>query len=132
MLSPNEFFSFQGRSRRRSYWLIQIATSLTGLLAVGLIAVALGADFSNDEDPKLLLAQLLGLGVVIWPSLAVSVRRCHDRNQSGWFVLLMFIPFLGGMWAFINLGCLEGTKAPNRFGSSPKGFGDDAQAALFA
>ncbi|MCH7629961.1 MAG: DUF805 domain-containing protein, partial [Proteobacteria bacterium] len=64
----------------------------------------------------------------IVPSLAVSVRRLHDQDRSGWMLLLMLIPFLG-WFALLVLMCLEGTRGPNRFGADPK---NPAQADIFA
>jgi uncharacterized membrane protein YhaH (DUF805 family) len=61
--------------------------------------------------------------------LAVQVKRRHDRNQTGWFVLFGLIPF----FSFINLGWLEAALGPNRFGLSPKGIGgEDPVTAVFS
>jgi uncharacterized membrane protein YhaH (DUF805 family) len=53
------------------------------------------------------------------PSLAVSVRRLHDRERSGWLLLLGLIRLLGGL-ALLVLMCLEGTRGTNRHGPDPK------------
>ena len=53
------------------------------------------------------------------PSLAVQIRRFHDQDKSGWFVLLAFIPYVGGLIVLVFM-CIEGTPGPNRFGSDPK------------
>lgn len=53
------------------------------------------------------------------PGLAVQVRRFHDQDKSGWFILLGFIPYIGGLILFVFM-CLEGTRGPNRFGPDPK------------
>ncbi|MBA56842.1 MAG: DUF805 domain-containing protein [Pseudomonadales bacterium] len=52
----------------------------------------------------------------IWMSLAVQVKRWHDRDKSGWWVLISFIPLIGPIWAFVENGCLAGTSGENRFG----------------
>ncbi|MDE2341689.1 MAG: DUF805 domain-containing protein, partial [Alphaproteobacteria bacterium] len=62
---------------------------------------------------------ILMLALII-PSIAVQVRRFHDQNRSGWFVLLGFVPYIGGLVVLIFM-LLEGTKGPNRFGEDPKG-----------
>jgi uncharacterized membrane protein YhaH (DUF805 family) len=54
---------------------------------------------------------------LIWVGLAVQVKRWHDRNKSGWWVLVGFIPYIGGIWQIIECGCLRGTEGENRFGS---------------
>ena len=51
-------------------------------------------------------------------SLAVSVRRLHDTDRSGWWLLLNIVPF-GGIVVLV-FSCLESTPGPNRFGASPK------------
>ncbi|HYD12072.1 MAG TPA: DUF805 domain-containing protein [Allosphingosinicella sp.] len=53
------------------------------------------------------------------PNLAVSVRRLHDQDKSGWWILIGFIPIVGGIWLLV-LYLLDGTRGPNRFGPDPK------------
>jgi uncharacterized membrane protein YhaH (DUF805 family) len=53
------------------------------------------------------------------PSIAVQVRRFHDQDKSGWFILLGLIPYIGGIILFVFM-CIEGTRGPNRFGPDPK------------
>ena len=61
------------------------------------------------------------LVVVTWVSLAVSVKRWHDRDKSGWMVLIGFIPIIGAIWTLVELGFIRGTVGPNRFGDDPVG-----------
>jgi uncharacterized membrane protein YhaH (DUF805 family) len=77
-----------------------------------------------------LLIGLLYLLLFI-PTLAVQVRRFHDQDLSGWFVLLAFVPYLGGLIMLIFM-CIDGTAGPNRFGPDPKGRGGDFHADVFA
>jgi uncharacterized membrane protein YhaH (DUF805 family) len=58
---------------------------------------------------------------ILYPSLAVAAKRFHDRDKSGWWVLIIFIPIVGIIWYIVELGCLPGTPGPNRFGSDPLG-----------
>ena len=51
-----------------------------------------------------------------WVSLAISVKRWHDRGKSGWWVLIGFIPIIGGLWALIETGFLGGDPGPNQYG----------------
>ncbi len=71
------------------------------------------------------LITLLLLGVIflvslalIIPGIAVSVRRLHDTGRSGWFLLLGFIPIVGGILLLVWM-CSRGTEGPNRFGADP-------------
>lgn len=73
---------------------------------------------------------LLGIFVLgsFIPTLAVTVRRFHDQDKSGWFILLQFIPYVGGIIVFVFM-LLDGTKGHNRFGADPK---DPGQSDTFA
>ena len=51
--------------------------------------------------------------------LAVSVKRWHDRDKPGTWVLINLIPLVGGIWAFVEVGCLRGTFGPNNYGEDP-------------
>lgn len=53
------------------------------------------------------------------PNLAVAVRRLHDQDKSGWWILIGFVPLIGGIWLLV-LYLLDGTPGPNRFGPDPK------------
>jgi uncharacterized membrane protein YhaH (DUF805 family) len=65
-----------------------------------------------------LLSGLYTLAVLL-PSIAVTVRRLHDTDRSGWWILLGFIPIIGGIILLVFY-VLEGTRGPNRFGPDPK------------
>jgi uncharacterized membrane protein YhaH (DUF805 family) len=65
-----------------------------------------------------ILGGLYGLAVLI-PSIAVTVRRLHDTDRSGWWFLIQLIPIVGGIILLVFV-CLEGTRGPNRFGADPK------------
>jgi uncharacterized membrane protein YhaH (DUF805 family) len=71
----------------------------------------------DDPTPSLILVLIL-----LWPSLAIQIKRFHDRDKSGWWVLLNLIPIIGPIWLFIELGFLPGTPGPNRFGNPLSGF----------
>ena len=64
-----------------------------------------------------LVTGLFGL-VTIIPNIAIAIRRLHDRDYSGWWYLLVFIPLIGWLILFIWF-CLKGTDGPNRFGPDP-------------
>jgi uncharacterized membrane protein YhaH (DUF805 family) len=105
------FFGLRGRVSRRDYWLYGVLTPI-GLAALGhaLLGIAQVAAAHADRVVNLLL---------VWPVLAVSVKRWHDRDKSGWWVLLNLLPVIGWIWALIDNGFLRGTSGPNRFGDDP-------------
>ena len=76
--------------------------------------------------PGILLA-LYSMAIFI-PNLAVAVRRLHDQDKSGWWILIGFVPLIGGIWLLV-LYCLDGTPGPNRFGPDPKG---DLRSQIFS
>jgi uncharacterized membrane protein YhaH (DUF805 family) len=124
MTFAQKLFSFQGRLRRREYWLLSLMC-LGVMLAIYVLGAAMGVDVTRNDIPSLTL-QLTATAVVLWPSLAVSAKRCHDRGQSARWLVLQFIPIVGGFWVLINLGILDGTRGRNRFGPSPKGIDGEA------
>lgn len=65
---------------------------------------------------------VFGVGYVLalWTSLATQVKRWHDRGASGWWVLINFIPLVGGIWTLVSCGFLEGQKGANKYGPDPR------------
>jgi len=98
---------FSGRSRRKEYWLFFLLLTILNIVAM-LIDRAMGI---------VTLQGIVVLGLLI-PNIAVSVRRLHDRDKSGWWVLLIFIPLIGAIILIVWF-CLRGTVGKNRFGDDP-------------
>lgn len=118
MIMPlKRYADFQGRSRRKEYWMF-ILFQILLLVPLMLIAIALD---SGGSEGGIVLVGLIGLFVLgfLVPTLAVQVRRFHDQDKSGWFVLLGVIPYIGGFIMLVFM-CLEGTRGTNRFGPDPK------------
>ncbi len=122
MLLPfKRYVDFEGRSRRTEYWMFQLLLAVVYMVLLGLMF--LGAAMGSEQEPGglfwvgLVLVVLFALGTFL-PALAVQVRRFHDQDKSGWFVLLGFIPWVGGLIVLIFM-CLRGTIGPNRFGEDP-------------
>ena len=65
---------------------------------------------------------LLLFGILVtWISIAVGIKRFHDRNKSGVWVLIIFVPVIGSLWYLIECGFLKGTTGPNNYGPDPLG-----------
>lgn len=108
-MSPQQIFlSFRGRIPRRTWWLYGVA----GLLGLGLLSHTLLRVAGLSETQAESLVDLL----LLWPALAVSVKRWHDRDKSGWWVLVNLVPMVGLVWTLLENGLLRGTPRPNRFG----------------
>lgn len=99
---------FRGRADRAQFWVfILISWILTAL--VTWLTGGRAADGSVS-----LLAWLVGAFFVL-PTLAVTVRRLHDTDRSGWWWWIGIVPFIGQIWLFV-LMVLPGTPGPNRYG----------------
>lgn len=124
MLMPlKRYADFSGRSRRKEYWMFILFQILLLIIPAGLLISGMpGGDMTGEMSTTGMIgAGLIGLILLalLVPSIAVSVRRFHDQDKSGWFYLLNFIPYIGGLIVFIFM-LLEGTRGPNRFGADPK------------
>lgn len=128
MLMPlRRYADFAGRSRRKEYWMFALGIFLVAIIPVTLLyIVALAAAFgsANGTGGGVMITLLSGVVLLlalalIIPSLAVQVRRFHDQDKSGWFVLINLVPYVGGLVVLVFM-CLEGTRGPNRFGPDPK------------
>jgi uncharacterized membrane protein YhaH (DUF805 family) len=119
-LPLKRYADFSGRSRRKEYWMFILGVIIVAVV-IGIIEGILGINqmVGGVYGP---LTTLLFVAVLI-PGIAVQVRRFHDQDKSGWFVLLGLIPLLGGIIVLVFM-CLEGTNGPNRFGADPKGGAD--------
>ena len=108
-----QLFSFSGRAKRLELWAIQIAASIM----IQFVTVMSGLDGATPAVGGLMLILvLLTLLVLIVVTLAASVRRYHDRNKSGWWVLIVLVPLVGFIWQLVELGFLTGDEGPNPYG----------------
>ena len=108
---------FSGRARRKEYWYFALGY-LVLYVACALIDWVLGPIWSLIGEDIGLFGLLLAIGLFL-PSLAVTVRRLHDTDRSGWWILIFFIPIVGVIVAVVFLA-LKGTEGENRFGPDPK------------
>ena len=105
---------FDGRARRQEYWmffLVNLGISVAIGVVLGVLTAVTGTRMAG-------ISYLYSLAVLI-PSLAVGVRRLHDTDKSGWWLLLVLVPFVG---AFVVIYFLAqpGTVGPNQYGPDPK------------
>ncbi len=96
-----KYADFNGRARRSEYWYFTLFS-----IIISVLLTLIG------ESMKItLLSNIYSLAVLV-PSIAVGVRRMHDLNKSGWYIL---IPIYN-----IILACTAGTEGPNQYGNDPK------------
>jgi len=105
-----KYATFSGRASRSEYWWLAVAFLLVYAVFGGILALVLvttgepmpsgGVRGTGPEIAVLVLMGLVFVGLII-PSIAVTVRRLHDADYSGWFYLLHLIPYLGSLVVFI-------------------------------
>jgi uncharacterized membrane protein YhaH (DUF805 family) len=100
-----KYFVFEGRACRSEYWWFQLIVSPSYFISI----------FLENEIGYFFLGITL---FTLIPAISAGVRRLHDTNRSGFFLLISFIPFIGGI-ILLFLLIPEGTKGKNKFGPNP-------------
>ena len=114
----DNYAKFNGRARRKEYWMF----TLFYILLVLACAFALALLVATGPYSLTILVAIIFITVIlahVVPSIALSVRRLHDVGQSGWFLLLAFIPYIGNLIIFV-FSVIEGNKGTNKYGPDPK------------
>ena len=100
-----KYFVFEGRASRSEYWWFQLIVSPSYFIS----------EILDNEISYFFLGITL---FTLIPAISAGVRRLHDTNKSGFFILISFIPFIGGLillFFFVS----EGTKGKNKYGQNP-------------
>ncbi len=124
MLMPlRRYAEFSGRSRRKEYWMFVLLNALISIFVGLVFLVGYYADMSQTEMdtwllPVLYLACLYSLAAFI-PGIAVTIRRLHDTDRSGWNILWGLVPLFGALLLLVYY-VSDGTPGPNRYGPDPK------------
>jgi uncharacterized membrane protein YhaH (DUF805 family) len=135
------FFGFNGRTNRAKYWVAMLIYFAIALV-LGVLSYMAGHGTAIESASGMIsIAMLIS-------SIAVSIKRLHDRNKSGWYMLLFYalpgalvagslmfgagsgeasttetvvglVAMAIGLWAFVELGCLRGTIGANAYGPDP-------------
>lgn len=109
------YATFSGRARRKEYWMFFLISALISIVLT-LLDILLGT-YSVEYEAGL-FSGLYSLLILI-PSIAVVVRRLHDTDRSGWWILISLIPLIGVIVLFVFI-CLDSQPGTNRFGANPK------------
>lgn len=109
------YATFSGRARRKEYWMFFLISALISIVLT-LLDILLGT-YSVEYEAGL-FSGLYSLLILI-PSIAVVVRRLHDTDRSGWWILISLIPLIGVIVLFVFI-CLDSQPGTNRFGVNPK------------
>ena len=108
----DNYINFEGRARRKEFWMFTLVYTIIAFVTMGIDSVL----FPEAELVTLNLLFTLGL---LPPSIGVGVRRLHDTNKSGWWLLLWLLLLIGWVWILI-LYCLDSDIGDNDYGSSDK------------
>ncbi|WP_439534463.1 DUF805 domain-containing protein [Polymorphobacter sp.] len=111
-----KFATFSGRARRAEYWWFSLFVMLIAIALTAVDFMLVGAE-RLEEYGIGPLGGLFSLALVI-PGLAASIRRLHDRDKSGWWLLWGLLPVIGGLILLIQY-VQRGTVGDNRFGPDP-------------
>lgn len=137
-------FSASGRISRKQFWLRWALPYYVILILLVILTAGAAAGGSASGAAVLGIITLLFVLITLWPSIAILVKRIHDRNKSGWLALILYVPILlsdiisatagpqnaasmllniivlvVGIWFFVEFGCMRGTIGANKFGADP-------------
>jgi uncharacterized membrane protein YhaH (DUF805 family) len=118
LLALKKYAEFSGRSRRSEYWYFVL---FYVLIYMGLALVDTLTGSFNAASGMGILSGIYSLGMLI-PSIAVGVRRLHDTDRSGWWLLISFVPVIGAI-VLIVFFFQDSQPGENRFGPNPKAAG---------
>jgi uncharacterized membrane protein YhaH (DUF805 family) len=125
----NLLFGFSGRIGRGQWWLAQfvvlalLVVTVAALVHVGAASAGhrLRAFPSDSLSANLVL--LIGAALSLWVNFAATIKRYHDLDKSGRWSLLLFLPYIGGLWVLVECGFFSGSDGNNDYGPPP-GTGD--------
>ena len=116
----NNYTNIEGRVSMKEFWtfaLVNFGIMFATLIVGGILASLLGSVGSIIAGILFLAYSLFSLAVIV-PSICLSIRRLHDIDKSGWFLLLSFIPLIGGL-VLLYLLVQRGTEGMNQYGNAP-------------
>ena len=106
-----KYATFSGRARRKEYWTFVLINIVVAIIFGGVEVVLFVPG---------LVSGLYGLALLV-PSLAVGVRRLHDTGRSGWWLLISFVPLVGGIILLVFL-VQDSEQGTNDYGPNPKDY----------
>ena len=106
---------FRGRARRKEYWFFALFNIL---ISIGLVIIDAILGTYSTEMGMGFLSGIYSIAIII-PGLAVTVRRLHDTEHSGWWILICLIPLIGVLVLLVFM-LLEGNPNENKYGPDPK------------
>lgn len=120
----NNFSNLSGRARRSEYWYTVLANLVIqiSLILLGVIFYLLSPELLSVSIFIGIIYVLYSIAIII-PGLAMIARRLHDIGKSGWFYLITFVPFVGGIIIIVFLAT-DSEPGENKWGPKPKNIGN--------
>lgn len=119
LLALKKYATFTGRSRRREYWFF----TLFYLIITFALAFFDGLTGTYDQASGLGLFSSVFVLAMFIPSISVAIRRLHDTDRSGWWLLISLIPLIGVIVLLVFV-LMNGTSGDNQYGPDPKAVAD--------
>ena len=120
-----QYADFKGRARRKEYWMFFLIHLLI-LIGLSFLLVFISGGLVDNGEPSSLGLVIIGgyfLATIV-PTLAVTIRRLHDTDKSGWWYLITLVPYIGSFIILI-FTCMESYHGTNKWGENPKGVGNE-------
>ncbi|OBQ58489.1 DUF805 domain-containing protein [Mesorhizobium erdmanii] len=121
----NLLFGFSGRIGRGRWWLAQFAVLILLVVTVAALVHVKGASTGHrlrafpSDNPSANLVLLIGAALSLWVNFAATIKRYHDLDKSGRWSLLLFLPYIGGLWVLVECGFFSGSDGNNDYGPPP-------------
>ena len=103
-----KYATFSGRSSRSEYWMFGLFNAIFSIVAMVLDHFAGTGGTING---------IYSLGTLL-PITGLLIRRLHDTNRSGWWILISFIPLIGLVLLIVQ-ACIKGDDGDNQYGADP-------------
>ena len=105
--------SYEGRINRAKFWAC-VGVIFVGAVIAMILDNILGTTFNHMPYGFIYLLYAFAM---LYSVFAVYAKRWHDRGKSGWWSLIILVPFIGAIWFLVECGILEGAKGANQYGS---------------
>jgi uncharacterized membrane protein YhaH (DUF805 family) len=110
-----KYADFSGRAGRKEFWLFNLLFAFLGIVFSWIDALLVISGTSPWQTSFLTYIFIFAFFI---PMIAVAVRRLHDTNRKGWWLLIYLIPVIGQIWLLV-LMCFRSNREDNRFGGNP-------------
>lgn len=122
-----KFFGFQGRIGRGTWWLAQVVgIPIIYIVGISLMAGLVAASPAETAEElnlawggSMILVLVAAFIIGVWINFSSTIQRYHDRGKSGFWSLMLLVPFIGGIWVFIECGFCSGEDGTNQWGPPP-------------